>query len=255
MVKDASIQHIRNATLLINYNGKKILVDPMFFHKGALDPFAGKERNPMVELPMSIVEITKDIDMVLVTHTHPDHFDPIASETLNKSIKLFNQPADKDYFIKAGFTNAESIDVQTVWNGISIYRTDGKHGSGEVLNHMGTVSGFVLKAEDQPTIYIVGDSIWNEEVNVAIQKFEPDIIIVNSGGAIWPGFETTPILMTEEQVISVLKASNKAKVIAVHMEALDHCHTTRATLKQAVEAANIGMERLIIPNDGELVIL
>jgi L-ascorbate metabolism protein UlaG (beta-lactamase superfamily) len=94
-VKGASIQLIRNATLLIHYNGKKILVDPMFSSKGAFDPFAGKERNPAVVLPVSIDEIIKDIDAVLVTHTHPDHFDPVATEALDKSIKLFNQPEDE----------------------------------------------------------------------------------------------------------------------------------------------------------------
>jgi L-ascorbate metabolism protein UlaG (beta-lactamase superfamily) len=88
MATSASIQFIRNATLILHYNGKKILVDPMFFPKGAFDPIAGKERNPMVELPISVEEIIKDIDLVLVTHTHPDHFDPVAMEALDKSINF-----------------------------------------------------------------------------------------------------------------------------------------------------------------------
>jgi hypothetical protein len=33
---------------------------------------------------------------------------------------------------------------------------------------MGEVSGFVLQAENEPTLYIVGDSIWVEEVENAI---------------------------------------------------------------------------------------
>jgi len=38
------------------------------------------------------------------------------------------------------------------WNGIYMYRTNGKHGSGDVLQHMGTVSGYVSKADNEPTI-------------------------------------------------------------------------------------------------------
>ncbi|TDH26921.1 MBL fold metallo-hydrolase [Segetibacter sp. 3557_3] len=204
MATSASIQFIRNATLILHYNGRKILVDPMFSPKGTFDPIAGKERNPMVELPISVEEIIRDIDSVLVTHTHPDHFDPVAMEALDKSIRLFNQPADKDYFSNANFTNAETITDNIVWDGITIYRTGGEHGSGKVLQLMGTVSGFVLNAKDQPTIYIVGDSVWINEVEESIQHFKPDYIVTNSGGAEMPGFVGTLIILNEEQTVTLV---------------------------------------------------
>lgn len=248
-----SIQLIRNATLVIQYAGKKILVDPMLSAKGTNDPLAGIARNPTIELPTSIDKIINGIDLVLVTHTHRDHFDQAAAEQLNKSIKLINQPADKEYFQKANFTNAETVEEHTSWNGIQIYRTGGQHGSGEILTRMGNVSGYVLKAENQPTIYIVGDSIWNDEVGAAIEKHQPDIIVTNSGGAIIPRFETTPILMDEAGTITLIKAAPKAKVIAVHMESLDHCRTTRASLRAKAEEAGISNAHLLIPDDGDVV--
>jgi hypothetical protein len=70
---------------------------------------------------------------------------------------------------------------------------------------MGAISGFVLKAENQPTICIVGDSIWMEEVEGAIQQFTPEYIVSNSGGAEMPGFEGTPIMLNEEQTITLVK--------------------------------------------------
>jgi L-ascorbate metabolism protein UlaG (beta-lactamase superfamily) len=254
-VTNDSIQLVRNATLIINYAGKKILVDPMFFPKGAFDPIAGSARNPLVELPIPLEEIIRDIDLVLVTHTHPDHFDPIASQSLNKSIKLLHQPADEGFFQKEGFTNTETVTHHTVWNTIRIYRTGGQHGSGEVLKHMGTVSGYVLQAENHPTVYIVGDSIWTDEVVKAINTYKPDSIIVNSGGAQMPGFEGSPILMDEEQTITLIKASGEAKIIAVHMEALDHCHTTRESLHQQADESHVGKGKLVIPQDGETILL
>jgi len=255
MAINTSIQLIRNAALVINYAGKKILVDPMLGPKDAYDSFTGAARNPMVDLPLSVEDINKDIDLVLVTHTHRDHFDPYASEALDKSVKLINQPADDAYFKNEKFINAETVADSTVWNGISIYRTGGEHGSGEVLKLMGTVSGFVLQAEGQPTIYIVGDSIWMPLVAQSIEKFKPDYIVINSGGAIWPGYEATPILMEETQTMQLIKESGKAKIVAVHMEALDHCHTTRASLRQKANEFNIGADKLIIPANGETVLL
>lgn len=250
-----TIQLIRNATLLIEYGGKKILVDPMLSPKGAIDSWAGIQRNPTIELKMPVEDIVKDVDLVIVTHTHEDHFDKIASKTLDKSIELIIQPADKDFFKKEGFSNAVVIDDNKLWNGINITRIDGKHGTGEVLKMMGKTSGFILKANNLPTVYIVGDAIWTDDIKKTIKKFKPDYIIVNSGGALIKGFENIPIIMNEEQTMSLIKESGKAKVIAVHMDALDHCRTTRSSLSKKAAELNIGTDKLIIPQDGEIITL
>ncbi|WP_404986275.1 MBL fold metallo-hydrolase [Chryseobacterium sp. M5] len=250
-----TVQLVRNATLVIDYDGKKILVDPMLSPKGAIDSWAGIQKNPTVELTMPVEDIVKDVDLVIVTHTHEDHFDKPASNTLNKSVQLIMQPADKDFFKKEGFTNATAVEDQKVWNGITIHRVEGKHGSGKVLKMMGKTSGFVLQAKNQPTVYIVGDTIWNEDIKKDIKKFKPDYIIVNSGGALIKGFGDTPIIMNEMQTMDLIGASGKAKVIAVHMNALDHCFTTRDILKKKAAELKIGKDKLIIPEDGEKLTL
>lgn len=249
----ASVQLVRNATLVIDYAGKKILVDPMLSPKGAFQSFAGIEKNPTIDLKMPISEITGGVDLVIVTHSHVDHFDAAASNALDKSVHLINQPADKDFFNKEGFTKAAVLDQQMEWNGISIHRVDGEHGSGKVLEMMGKTSGFVLMAKNQPTIYIVGDAIWTENINKNIKKFKPDYIVVNSGGAFIPGFEKTPILMDDEATMALVAQSGKAKVIAVHMDALDHCRTTRTKLSEKAAEMNIGKEKLLIPQDGDVI--
>ena len=87
------IQLIRNATLKLEYNGKTILVDPMLGDKGAYDPFVGGPRNPTVELPIPAGEVVKGTDLVLITHTHPDHIDPPAVAALDKKLKQIVQEA------------------------------------------------------------------------------------------------------------------------------------------------------------------
>ncbi|MCF2493437.1 MULTISPECIES: MBL fold metallo-hydrolase [Dyadobacter] len=251
--KTPSLRLIRNATLVIEYAGKKILVDPMLSSKGAFESFAGVEKNPTVELKMPVKEIVEGVDLVLVTHTHVDHFDPAASNALVKSVQVLNQPADKAFFTKEGFTKANVLDSSTDWDGIRIQRVDAQHGSGKVLEMMGKTSGFILTAKNEPTIYIVGDGILTEDIVKNIKKFNPDYIVVNSGGAFIPGFETSPILMDEVQTMALIRESGKAKVIAVHMDALDHCRTSRAKLIQKANEMNIEMTKLIIPQDGEVV--
>lgn len=250
---EPTVQLVRNATLIIEYGGKKILVDPMFSEKGAIDSWAGIQKNPTVELTMPLEDIVKDVDLVMVTHTHEDHFDQPASKTIDKSTEIIIQPADKDFFKKKGFFNASVLENQKDWNGITIHRVEGQHGSGEVLKMMGKTSGFVLQAKNQPMIYIVGDTIWTEDIKKDIKKFKPDYIIVNSGGAQVKGFGNTPIIMNETQTMDLIRASGKGKVIAVHMNALDHCFTTREVLKKKAAGLKIGPDKLIIPEDGDVI--
>lgn len=250
---EAKLQLVRNATLVIDYAGKKILIDPMLSPKGAIDSWAGIAKNPTVELKMPVEEIVKDVDLVIVTHTHEDHFDKPASLALNKSTELIIQPADKDFFKKEGFINATVLGDEKVWNDIKITRVDGQHGTGEVLKQMGETSGFVLQAKNQPTVYLVGDTVLTENILNVIKKFNPDYIIVNSGGAMLRSFGNIPIILDEDQTMALIGASGKAKIIAVHMDALDHCFTTRTILKNKAEVLQITDEKLIIPEDGEII--
>lgn len=131
----------------------------MLSPKGAIESWGGIERNPTVELKMPINEITNGLDLVMITYSHADHFDETASKILPKSIQLINQPTGADFFMKEGFTNAETLDGSREWNNITIHCIEAKQGTGEVLKMMGKTSGFVLSGKSQPTVYVVGDAI------------------------------------------------------------------------------------------------
>lgn len=80
-------------------------------------------------------------------------------------------------------------------------------------------------------------------------------LLAGKHGAAIPGYESNPILMDDLQTMSLINESGKAKVIAVHMDALDHCRTTRAKLAQKAADLKIGKDKLRIPQDGELIYL
>jgi hypothetical protein len=112
----------------------------------------------------------------------------------------------------------------------------------------------VLQADNEPTVYWVGDSIWCDTVAETIQKFNPDVIITHSGGATIPDFD--PIIMDIDQTLEVFNAtSEQSTVVAVHLEALDHCGVSRDSLRQAALKRDISPSRLIIPDDGETIAL
>ena len=72
------ITQIRNATLLVEYAGKTLLIDPLLAERGAYPGFAGTANshlaNPLVDLPVPLATLLA-ADAVLVTHLHLDHWE------------------------------------------------------------------------------------------------------------------------------------------------------------------------------------
>ncbi|MFW9835552.1 MAG: hypothetical protein ACFFEK_16235, partial [Candidatus Thorarchaeota archaeon] len=65
--------------------------------------------------------------------------------------------------------------------------------------------------------------------------------------------DSDPIIMDAGQTIVVCQAAPNAVIVAVHLEALDHCPVTRAALRLMAEKAGITSEQLVIPADGEIL--
>jgi hypothetical protein len=58
--------------------------------------------------------------------------------------------------------------------------------------------------------------------------------------------------MDAEQVVEVARRAPGARVVAVHLDAINHCIQTRADLHQALHDADL-VERVTIPEDGAAV--
>src|SRR5205814_6384717 len=225
------IRLLRHATLIVEFAGRKLLIDPMLSPPGAMPAIENSPNpspNPLVPLPVDSGEILQDLDAVLVSHTHRDHWDDAGAQLLPKPIPLLFQPPDEATFRAAGFSHLQPMQTGVVWNALEVTRTGGQHGSGEIGKKMGPVSGFVLRGPGEGTLYIAGDTIWCSEVEQSIRQFDPACIVVNAGAAQF--LEGDPITMTAADVIRVCRAAPEAKVIAVHMEAMNHCLLTRQQL-------------------------
>ena len=243
------IQLIRNATLRMTYANRQFVTDPFLAAKHTIRSFADISPNPLVDLPCPPDKVVEGVEMVVISHLHTDHFDSLAQELLPKEIPLFCQPGDEAQLVEKGFLSVIVVEQSTQWQGITLTRTPGQHGTGAWVERMGNVSGFVFQAENEPTVYWAGDTIWYEPVKQVIADSQPDIIITHSSGAKFG--DSDPIVMDAEQTISVCQAAPQATVIAVHMETLDHGTVSRADLRAMADAQGIQLKQLLIPNDGE----
>lgn len=91
------IRLIRSATVVVKFKNIKILVDPLLGDKDSEEPikYSNNKKIPEIQLPIDKYQLIKDVDAVLLTHYHPDHFDLEAERILQKNILIFCQPYDE----------------------------------------------------------------------------------------------------------------------------------------------------------------
>lgn len=252
------VQQIRNATIKVNYAGTTFLIDPMLAKKGAYPGFEGtynsQLRNPLVELPMPLAEAMK-ADAIIVTHTHLDHWDDVAKQSLPKNLPLFAQnEADAQSIRKDGFTNVRVLNKDTEFKGTRLSPTGGQHGDDKTMavagELLGKVMGVVFQRPGHKTVYVAGDTVWNKQVESAIQSYQPDVIILNTGYARIQGLDGS-IIMGKEDLFRASQLAPHAKVIGSHMEAVNHGMQTRQELRDYIAEKGMDPKRVLVPVDGE----
>lgn len=259
-----SYQQIRNATGRLNYAGKTFLIDPILAEKGRYPGFEGTLnshlRNPLVDLPLSKEDTFKGVDAVIVTHTHLDHWDEVAQKVLPKSLKVFVQHERDGALLRSqGFTNVESLSLEKPieFAGITLSKTGGAHGTTEMYANPQLASlldeamGVVFQAKGHETVYLIGDTVWNADVNKAINRYQPQVLIMNTGSARTLAFPNDSIIMGPEDVQKAREMLPNALLIAVHMDAINHMAVYRKDLQAFVKAHEI--KNVAIPADGETV--
>lgn len=256
------ITQIRNATLIIEYNNTKFLIDPWLMPKEAMPGFDtavnAQIRQPRVELPMEINKII-DVDAVIITHIHPDHWDEIAEKSIPKNTKIFVQSEqDKNYILSKDFSNVEILSYEgTIYNNTTLYKTQTQHGKREIIKPLCEsigmpydAMGVIFKADTEKTLYLAGDTIWCNEVEETITKYTPEIIILNTCAATVLNGER--LIMNIDDLNEVLKKTPHSTILASHMDTVSHLTVTRNDL-QNFKTKN-AISNLLIPNDGESLI-
>ncbi|EPY8494406.1 MBL fold metallo-hydrolase [Pseudomonas aeruginosa] len=254
-----NLEQVRNATVKITYGDTTFLIDPMLAKKGAYPGFENTYRsnlrNPLVDLTESPSKVISGVDAVIVTHTHLDHWDDAAQKALPKDIPLFAQHEEDAQLIRSqGFKNVRVLTGEAEFGGVKISKTGGQHGTDEMYavpalaKRLGEAMGVVFQAPGYKTLYLAGDTIWRKEVDQAIEKFHPEIIVLNAGKAKMTGYEGS-IIMGEEDVLRASQVAKNAKIVAVHMDAINHMSLTREELRTYIKKQGIE-SRVDIPEDG-----
>ncbi|MDT0621460.1 MBL fold metallo-hydrolase [Croceitalea vernalis] len=251
------IHHLRNATMVIETNDKVILIDPMLGKKGTAGPsftlFRFKpRRNPIVDLPNNAMEIVNKATHCLITHLHPDHLDKVAEDFLRENkLAIICSSKDEKELKKRGLNVLQVIDYwkKSDFLGGTIEGIPAMHGYGFVAKPMGNVMGFYIELPNEKSIYLSSDTIYTDDVDKVLKQYQPEISVLACGTAQLDIFK--PLLMTMNDILKFVRNS-PSKVIANHLQAVNHCPTTRAQLQSEL-IKNKLEDKVFIPEDGQVI--
>jgi len=249
---------LRNATLVVEGAGQRLVVDPSLAPPGRRPPLSlfrsRPALNPTAPLPKHAREKLAGLTGALVTHFrfgHFDHLDGAGRRLLAEAgISTACQPPDARALRRAGI-DAHPVPAEGTIDlfGGRLSTVRARHGHGLVGRLMGPGVGYLLRLPGEPSLYISGDTILTDEVRAVLSRERPDVAVAHAGGAQLD--VGAPILMTLEEQLEFVRLA-PARVIAVHLEALDHCGIERSTVRDALRAAGT-LDRVDIPADGETV--
>ena len=136
---------------------------------------------------------------------------------------------------RSGFARVEVLGEETVFAGIRLSKTPGRHGT---IIPCGPSCGVVFRHPDEKTLYVAGDTIWFDGVAESLRRYRPDVVMVNACAA---------ELLDEGRLHA---ARPEARIIVSHMDTVPHAALTRQDMDQALCRRGI-REAVFMPDDGQ----
>lgn len=252
------ITQIRNATILIELTQGNVIVDPMLARKGALPKlryYKSNARNPLVELPDLFTQHKDSIHYALITHCQKGHFDHLDRAgvrwLVKRQIPTFCTPRDEKYLSKKHIsTRVLPHKVSPFFDG-TIERVPATHTRGWLTPFMEHGTGYFIQLPNEPSIYLMGDTVLTDSIRNFIRHSQPDYIVAPTGKA---QFDLgAPLLLDESEIIELAELST-GTIICNHMGALDHCRIDHNSLASLLDTQGV-RNRYVIPRDGDTLAL
>lgn len=192
------ITYIGHSTILIEDEDFNILIDPFFANN-----FLGLKRKL---LPAVSVKELPRIDLILISHTHPDHCDYKALKSMSKSSAVIMPKKTSAKVEKTGFRVTE-LD----------YRQSTEIGKYKITvvpaKHQGICAGFII--EGNKTVYFAGDTYFIPAMTEIGNKFNIDVALLPIGGNRFFGKK----MLMDPQDATLAASELKSKIIIpIHYE-------------------------------------
>lgn len=254
--KRPAITWLGHSALLLEMDGKTILLDPMLGKAPSPFPmFGGKRFSEM--LPIDIEQLPP-IDAVLISHDHYDHLDYGSIVKLKDKVRRFFVPLGVGPHLLRWGVDARKIAEHDWWeqfeyDGLTLACTPARHFSGRSLTDRNATlwCSWVIKGESG-SVFFSGDSGYGPHFDEIGQKYGPfDLTMMECGqyDERWSAIHMLP----EQTVQAHLDVRGKV-MIPIHWGAFTLAlHSWTDPVERAVrEAKRLGAE-IATPKIGETV--
>jgi len=249
---DGSLLFIGTATTLIRYAGITLLTDPNFIHAGESVPVGiGLSTTRLTNPAMELDELP-ELDAVLLSHYHGDHFDRVAEERLDRGLAIITTPEaaqgleEKGFRMTAPLETWQSLDLRSPEGRVRITALPARHAPAGVdliqPQTMGSYLEFWGSADDAPRppdlrMYITGDTVMYEGIDEIAQRMpEVDLALLHLGGTRVLGITIT---LDAEQGVDVLEAVRPGLAVPIHYDDYDVFKSPLEDFVAEVRAANL----------------
>lgn len=238
-----SITFVGTATVILRHGGFTILTDPNFLHRGDHVHLGFGLTSERLTEPAISFEQLPDIDLVILSHLHEDHFDRLVAERLDKDTPIVTTKDAARGLAKMGFRSLFSLDT---WDGLSVERGDarvrivampGKHAPMPLQLIFPSVMGSLLEFSTGLRLYITGDTLLHDRLREIPGRFpEIDVALLHLGGTRILGVLLT---MEGKHGVEVLKIVKPKVAIPIHYGDYDVFKEPRSEFEKLVQDAGL----------------
>jgi L-ascorbate metabolism protein UlaG (beta-lactamase superfamily) len=226
---DPSLTFIGNATVLLRYRGFTILTDPNFLHRGqraylGYGLTSRRRTDPALDL-----EALPELDAVVLSHLHGDHWDRVARRGLPRNLPIVTTPHASrrlqglHRFRRAvGLRTWEHHDLVKDGATLRVTSLPGRHAPALARNLLPPVMGSLLDFmpaggghDRRFRLYITGDTLFYEGIlEIARRCQDLDAALLHLGGTLLPG--GIMVTMDGRQGTDLLEAIRPPTAVPIH---------------------------------------
>ncbi len=230
-----SVTYLGGPTVLLEYAGLTILTDPTF-DEPQVYPDPGGTPLEKTRGPALGVAALPPVHLVLLSHhEHEDNLDSSGLELVRSGIPTLTTPAAATDLALSNVRGLAAWEVAER-RGLRVTAVPALHGPGDIV---GPVTGFLLEAPGEPSVYVSGDnSEIDAVVEIAARHAPVGLAVLFAGAARVPAIDAA-LTLTAEDAVAATRILGARAVVGVHCEDWAHFSESRADLEAAFAADGI----------------
>jgi L-ascorbate metabolism protein UlaG (beta-lactamase superfamily) len=247
-LRSGSIFFIGNATVLIRYAGFTMLTDPTFIHMHEQVSIGYGMHSARLTNPAIEIHDLPQLDLVLLSHFHGDHFDHVAERELDKTLPIVTTPEAVKELRQRGFSNTYPMET---WSPLTVAKGDvrlritampGRHGPPLADWVLPEVMGSMVEFHSSSgntlfRMYITGDTLVIDDLKEIPRRYPAiDLALLHLGGTRVLGILVT---MDAKQGVELLQLVKPDRAIPIHYNDYDVFTSPLADFQQEVQAAGL----------------